>query len=151
MRKGFGLIYALFVIVLVAGLISLALRYTKSSIVKTTDIYEKESAELFLNSAVELSMLTISGYKRSNTNGCLKDINITSQDRRFNAYVHIKWYYLLNGSNDATYCSGDGLTHIIATDDSQGMVMLEVEVDANTTHPKNPTPLRIIRRSLQKP
>jgi hypothetical protein len=151
LRRGFGLIYALFVIVLVAGLISLALRYAKSSIVKTTDIYEKESAELFLNSAVELSLLAISGYKRSSTNGCLKDINITSNDKRFIAKVHIKWYYLTGGSNDALYCANDNMTHIITTEDSQGMAMLEVEVDSNDTNPKNSIPLRIIGRTLQRP
>ncbi len=151
MRKGFGLIYALFVIVLIAGLVSLALRYAKSSIVKTTNIYEKESAELFLNSAVELSLLAISGYKRGNSNGCLKDINITSKDQRFIAHIHIKWYYLLGGSQDAIYCNNDGLTHLISTEDSHGMAMLEIEVDSNNTHPKNSTPLRIIRRTLQRP
>ncbi len=151
MRKGFSLIFALFVIVLVAGIISLSLRYAKSSIIKTTTLYEKESAELFLNSAVELSLLAISAYERNSTNGCLRDINITSKDQRFIASVQIKWYYLLNGSNDATYCSNDGLTHIITTSDSHGMAMLEVEVEANTTHPKNSMPLRIIRRTLQRP
>ncbi len=151
MRKGFSLIFALFVIVLVAGIISLSLRYAKSSIIKTTTLYEKESAELFLNSAVELSLLAISAYERNSTNGCLRDINITSKDQRFIASVQIKWYYLLNGSNDATYCNNDGLTHIITTSDSHGMAMLEVEVEANTTHPKNSMPLRIIRRTLQRP
>ena len=151
MRKGFGLIYALFVIVLVAGVISLALRYAKSSIIKTTNIYEKESAELFLNSAVELSLLAISGYKRNSTNGCLKDINITSNDKRFIAKVHIKWYYLTSGSNDALYCSDDNLTHSISTEESHGMAMLEIEIDSNDTNPKNSIPLRIIKRTLQRP
>jgi len=149
LRKGFGLIYALFVIVLVAGVISLALRYAKSSIIKTTNIYEKESAELFLNSAVELSLLAISGYKRNSTNRCLKDINITSNDKRFIAKVHIKWYYLTSGSNDVLYCSD--LTHQISTEESHAMAMLEIEVDSNDTNPKNTIPLRIIRRTLQRP
>ncbi len=144
MRKGFGLIYALFVITLIAGLISLALRYAKSSIIKTTNLYEKENAELFLNSAVELSLLAISGYERNSTTECLKEIHIISKDQRFEAEVNVTKYYL----KDCSYCSR---CQQIQTGDSNGMAMLEVEVDANTTHPKNSIPLRIIRRTLQRP
>ncbi len=148
-RRGFGLIQALFVIVLIGGMISLALRYAKASIHNTNISYEKQSAELFLNSAVELSLLSISGYDRNSTNHCLKDINITSKNSRFTAHIHVKWYYLFKGSKDAGYCAN--LTHTIGTRESHGMAMLEVEVDSNNTNPKNSINLRIIRRTIQRP
>ncbi len=150
-RNGFGLIQALFVIVLVGGMVSLALRYAKVSIHRTDNSYEKQSAKLFLNSAIELSLLAISGYDRKDADNCLKDIKIISKEGRFIAHVHIKWYYLLKGSKDAVYCSNNtNLTHIIDTEDSQGMAMIEAEVDSNNTNPKNGTNLRITRRTLQK-
>ncbi len=149
MRKGFGLIFALFVIVLVAGLVSLALRYARSSIIKTTNIYEKENAELFLNNAVELSLLAISGYERNSTSHCLRHVHIISKDKRFFADINVSKYYLFKGSDDCNYCGS--LCQPIQTKESHGMAMLEIEVDSNNTNPKNSTPLRIIRRTLQRP
>lgn len=151
-RSGFGLIQALFVIVLLSGVVSLALKYAKVSVTHTMDTYEKESAELFLNNAVELSLMAISGYDRQKRPNCLKDVNITSKDKRFLAQVHIEWYYLYRGSNDAVYCMNDtNLTHLIDTEDSHGMAMLDIVVESNGTNPKNSTDLRIIRRTLQRP
>jgi hypothetical protein len=154
LRKGFGLIYALFVIVLVAGVISLALRYAKSSIIKTTNIYEKESAELFMNSAVELSLLAIQGYERNATNGCLKEVNITSADKRFIADVNITKYFLYHGvdNNGSWYNNCSDRNVSIDTEDSHGFVMLEITVETNATNPKNRgTNIRLLRRTLQRP
>ena len=148
-RGGFGIIDALFVIVLVGGLISLALRYAKVSIHRTATSYEKEAAELFLNSAVELTMLAIQGYDRASNGNCLNHVHIISRDSRFSADINITRYFLLNGSNDCSRCGN--LCEPVQTGDSQGYVMLELEVDSNNSHPKNEKNLRILIRTLQRP
>ncbi len=154
MRRGFGLMQALMVIVLISGLMVVVMKYAQYSIKQTKDLYIRESAELFMNSAIELSLLAIQGYKRSSTNHCLSDVNITSSDQRFSADVNITDYYLLKDSNDSTFCSGGSgyAVHDITTEDSHGMVMLEITVEANNSNPKNHgTKIILRRRTLQRP
>jgi len=154
MRKGFGLLQVLLVIILVSTILIIAMKYALVSAKQTSDIYSKQGAELFLNSAVEITLLAISGYKRDNTNGCLREVNITSPDNRFIADVNITDYYLLKDSNDSILCKlGSGYrVHDIQTQDSQGMVMLEVVVKTNPNNPRNRGKNIILtRRTLQRP
>ncbi|MDD2383683.1 MAG: hypothetical protein PHN18_05790 [Sulfurospirillaceae bacterium] len=149
MRKGFGLIQALIVIVMISGIMAIAMKYATLSVKQTSDAYAKESAELFMDSAVELTLLAISGQNRA-VSGCLKDVNITSADGRYMADVNISTYYLLGESVDCSYCGS--LCTPIQTEESHGMVMLEVVVETNATHPKNlDKQIRLIRRTLQRP
>ncbi|MDD3344241.1 MAG: hypothetical protein PHR87_11790 [Sulfurospirillaceae bacterium] len=149
MRKAFGLIQALIVIVMISGIMTIAMKYATISVKQTSDAYAKESAELFMDSAVELTLLAISGYDRNTSNHCLKDVNITSADGRYLADVNITTYYLLGGSADCTNCGA--LCTPIQTEESHGMVMLEVVVETNNTNPRNDQPIRLIRRTLQRP
>lgn len=154
MRKGFGLLQVLLVIILVSTILIIAMKYASVSAKQTSDIYSKQGAELFLNSAVEMTLLAISGYKRNNTDGCLSEVNITSPDKRFVADINITDYYLLKDSNDSILCkSGSGYrVHDIQTQDSQGMVMLEVVVKTNPNNPKNRGKnIVLTRRTLQRP
>jgi len=154
MRKAFGLLQALIVIILVSGILVIAMKYAMVSVKQTSDIYVKESAELFMDSAVEMSLLAISGYKRNIKYGCLSEVNITSPDKRFIADVNITDYYLLKDSNDSNLCkNGSGyIVHDIQTQESQGMVMLDITVETNTTHPKNKGKhILLNRRTLQRP
>ena len=141
---------ALLVIVLVSGILVIAMKYANVNVKQTKDIYLKESAELFMNSAVELSLLAISGYDRNSTNSCLDEVSITSPDQRFLADVNITKYYLLAGSADCARCGS--LCEPIDTKESQGMVMLRVVVETNATHPKNRgEKIKLTRRTLQRP
>jgi len=153
-RSGFGLIQALFVIIIISGMLTIALKYASITTKQTSDTYMRESAELFMNSAVELSLLSIQGYDRKSHNNCLKEIHLISKDERFTADVNITKYYLYNGvDNDGqwyTKCKDRNVS--IQTKESQGMVMLEVVVDTNTTNPRNRgKDIRLIRRTLQRP
>lgn len=150
MRRAFGLLQALIVIILVSGILTIAMKYAMVSVKQTSDIYAKESAQLFLNSAVEMSLLAISGYDRDSAHNCLKQVSITSPDSRFIADVNITKYFLLNGSADCTYCGT--LCEPIQTSESQGMVILEINVETNATHPKNKGKhIKLTRRTLQRP
>lgn len=153
MRKGFGLVQALIVIVMISGIMTIAMKYATISIKQTSDAYAKESAELFMDSAVELALLAISGQNRT-VNGCLKDVNITSADLRYHADINITKYFVYQGqdNNGSIFnCSADRVQSI-QTEESHGMVMLEVVVETNATHPKNnDKKLRLLRRTLQRP
>ncbi len=154
MRRGFGLLQALMIIILVSGILIVAMKYATVSIKQTSDIYAKESAELFLNSAIEMSLLAISGFDRNSTNGCLSEVNISSLDKRFIADINITDYYLVKDSNDSIACkAGSGyIVHDITTEDSQGMVMLAVTVETNATNPKNKGKnIKLLKRTLQRP
>ncbi len=154
MRRGFGLLQALLVIVLVSGILVIAMKYATVSVKQTSDIYVKEAGELFMDSAVEMSLLAISGYERNAISHCLDEVTVISSDKRFKADVNITNYFLLKDSNDSTFCKG-GLgysVHDIQSDDSHGMVMLEVVVQTDPTHPKNQgKDIRLTRRTLQRP
>ena len=144
MRSGFGIFQALLVIVLVSGIMTIAMKYATVSVKQTKDLYIKESAELFMDSAVELTLLAIQGHDRFD--GCLHDVNITSSDKRFKADVNISKYFLYTNPWN---CDRN---QTIKTEDSHGFVMLEVTVETNSTHPKNGNKeIKITRRTLQRP
>lgn len=146
MRQGFGLIQALIVIVLISGIIVIAMKYATVSVKHTSDTYMRESAELFLNSAVELALLAISGHDRSV--GCLHDINITSSDNRYLADINITHYFYYQGV-DGTPCDRAIATQ---TEESHGMALLHVTVYTNSLEPKNQAKkIRLTRRTLQRP
>ena len=150
MHKGFGLVQALIVIVLISGIMTIAMKYAMISVKQTSDIYAKESAELFMDSAVELTLLAISGYDRTTNGNCLRDVNITSADQRYRADVNITRYYLLNGSVDCGLCGV--LCSPVQTEESHGMVLLDIVVDTNASNPKNQGKnIRLTRRTLQRP
>ena len=150
MRRGFGLIQALIVIILVSGLLVVAMKYATITIKQTSDAYVKESAELFMKSAVEMSLLAISGYERNRAHGCLQEVHITSADDRFFADVNITKYYLLSGSQD---CSDWGaLCQSVQTEVSHGMVLLNVHVQTNPHNTKNKNKtISLYMRTLQRP
>jgi len=151
-RRGFGILQALLVIVMISGLLVVAMKYATVSVKQTADVYVKEASELFMDSAVEMSLLAISGYDRNATvpPSCLNEVHIISPNKRFFADINITKYYLLEGSEDCTYCGG--LCEPIKSDDSHGMVMLEVVVKTDPIHPKNKgKDIRLTRRTLQRP
>lgn len=147
MRRAFGIWQALVIILIVSGLMVVAMRYAKIGAVHTADSYTREQAELFLQSAVEIAMLQIAGHDRNS--GCLDHVRVVSKDRKFVADIAIVRYYLLRGSSDLAACGPLG--YPIETEESHGMVMMEAVVTTDPNHPKVLHPVRIVRRSLQRP
>ena len=161
MRKGFGIVQVIMIIMIVSGMLALALRYARITVEHTSDSYLREEAELFMRSSVELAMYSISGYDRTVNNNCLASFVINSPHEngipRFIADVNITDYYLFNTANiddDYDICNnsagGKYVVHSISTEESHGMVMLEIIVRANPNHPRNKNRVRIVRRTLQK-
>jgi len=146
--RGFGLIQAMMIMLLVSGMMLGVLKYASISAKHTQDTYVREQAELFLSSSIEKTLLAISAYDRNTTNGCISFVNDTKTKRgvSYNADVNITKYYLLAGSDDAGYCGS--LTKEITSEETHGMVMLEVTVTATMDDNKT---IRLIRGTLQRP
>jgi len=98
-----------------------------------------------MQSATEAALLEISGHDRT-AQGCLRDLNITSADGRFIAQITIQRYYLADG----TTCTGT-LSTPIQSEESNGFITMYVIVETNTSNPKILHPIRLVRRSLQRP
>jgi hypothetical protein len=143
LRNGVGLIQAMMMMLLVGGMMLIVLKYASISSKHTADSYVKEQAELYLNSAIEQTLLAISSYDRSGGD-CFSSFSSSSANRGkvFSATVNIERYYLYNES-----CSNVDYT-TITTPESHGMVIMQVEVNATVD---NQLTTRILRRSLQRP
>ncbi|OQX74781.1 MAG: hypothetical protein B6D59_01140 [Campylobacteraceae bacterium 4484_4] len=135
MRRGFGMIQVLFFMVLMATLLTIMMKYATISVRQTEDTYLREQAELFMQSAIELALLGIQRHDKSG--GLLRHIRIISDDKRFIADVNVTKYYLYPST--------------IQTEESNGMVAMQIVVETNATHPKNSRRLRFTRRTLQRP
>ena len=147
MRRAFGLWQAMMIMLLIGGIMTVALRYARVGAVHTADSYVREQAELFMQSSIEIALLQISGHDRSG--GCMDHLHIVSRDRRFVADINITGYYLLEGSGDAALCGP--LTRPITTEESHGMVQMAVAVATNPAAGHFIHPVRLLRRTLQRP
>lgn len=144
MRRAFGLAQALMIILVVSGIVTVTMKYASINAQHYADSYTREQAELFLQSATEAALLRIGAYNRSGGT-CMSDLNVSSSDHKFNANVTIERYYLAEGN-----CSNVPV-QLIQTEESHGMVSMNVVVESNATNPKILHPVRLVRRSLQRP
>jgi hypothetical protein len=155
MRHGFGLPQVLLIILFVGGIVTVTMRYASLGAQHYADSYTREQAELFMQSATEAALLRLSAFDRSSGH-CMQDVNISlpSKDGTalFYADVIIHKYYL----SDGTGCiekdiNGDDLNETIQTEESNGMIDMSVVVRSNNSNPKILHPIRLERRSLQRP
>ena len=163
MRNGFNLLMAIGMILILSGAAIMTLKYVSISSKHIADSYIKEQAEIFSQSVLEATILKVEGHDRNTTDGvagtldggCIKTLDFNSSDNRFHADVTIKKYYLYNGvDNDGVYhCSSQDLDGNISTSESHGYVMIETIVTDNQKNKKikGSTPIRIVKRSLQRP
>lgn len=141
MRRGFGLIQVIFFIMILSSILTVTMKYATISSKQTGDLFAIEQAELFMQSAIELTLLGMSDHNKNT--GCLHEVKILSQNKRFIADINISRYFLLNSE----IC--DRKTPII-TEESNGMVLMDIIVETNNTHPKNNQKVRITKRTLQR-
>ena len=141
MRRGFGLIQVIFFMVILSSILTITMKYATISAKQTADLFVKEQVALFMQSAIELALLGMSDHNKST--GCLHEVKITSQDKRFIADINISHYFLLDNET----C--DRKTPI-DTEESNGMILMDIVVETNNTHPKNSQKVRITKRTLQR-
>ncbi len=149
MRKGFGLITAIIILVVISVLMTLMISLSATSMKQTTDIYFKEQAELLARSAVEYALLAVSAH--DNNNSCIENINLTYPNATTPTHeANLTLMYILDGTPIS--CSND---HVLATGIKTAKSNLTVMIDVTVRVDQNNTgisePIVIHRRTLQKP
>ena len=147
MSRGFGLIQALLILLIMAGIMTVAMRYATIGAKHTADSYNREEAELFMRSAIEIALLEISGYDHSDGN-CLQHVRVLSHGHKYVADINITRYYVDKSSGILNDCP---VRYEIDAPESHGMVMMEAVVESNNTNPKIEHPVRLLYRGLQRP
>lgn len=145
MRQGFGLPQVLLIILFIGGIVTVTMRYASLGAKHYADSYTREQAELFLQSATEAALMRISAYDRTD-GSCLGSLTVRSSDNKFDANVTIERYYLADG----TTCNNVAYTPI-QSEESNGMISMRVIVTTDNTNTKILHPIRLERRSLQRP
>ena len=147
MRKGIGVITALIILMLVALVLSSVIKLSFLNVKHTSDSYMGERARIFMQSAVENSIMAIEGYDRKKNNNCLKHLYFTDEDNRFEANVTVLRYYCF----DMKDCPNCNIAKPIATDKSHGNVVLKVVVESNRSNPRNSGYIKLQKTTLQRP
>jgi hypothetical protein len=127
-RKGFGLWQALMIILIISGLMVVVMKYSSIAAKHTSDTYVREQLELYLNSVVEMTLLTISLQDKS---ACVSNYVppvVTKKGVTYSGNVDIRSYYLFNGISEFASCAAT--IENIQTQETHGMVLMEVEVIA---------------------
>ena len=146
-RKGFGLITAIIIMLTVAILMSMMIGLSTATTKQTSDIYIKEQARLYLRSATEYALMAISGH--NNDTDCIKDITLNFKNAGVTHYTaKIDLWYMGKGIPSAC---GKVLDNTVQTDDSNYTVIMDVTVEANQTNLGLTEPIKVHRRTLQKP
>ncbi|ACM92120.1 hypothetical protein NAMH_1379 [Nautilia profundicola AmH] len=147
MKKAFGVISALIIMLLVAALMVAVVKISFISIKHTSDSYLQQRAQLFMQSVIENSLMAIEGYNRKTNNNCLEHLTFKDEQKRFIANVDILKYYCY----DLNDCPCDNAVKI-STPKSHGYVLLKVTVESNITNPKNDNKkIKLEKVTLQRP
>ncbi|WP_457594158.1 type II secretion system protein [Hydrogenimonas sp.] len=144
MRRGFTLLSAIFLMVLVATLMVLSFSLSTQTAKQTGDIYLREQGQLLARSATEFALLAISGH--DNSINCIEQINMQYPQGAPVFDINLSLYYIGNGLP----CSANHLlANAIATDESNGSVLIDTIV--SYTDPGTNEQVKFHRRTIQKP
>ncbi len=148
MRRGFGLITAIVILITVATLMTLMISLSSSAVKSTTDLYLKEQAEILARSATEYALLAISGH--DNSVNCVENINITYPTSPPNNTHDINVTIQYIGNAIPLTCNNI-LVNNIDTNDSNLTVIIDTVVSVNQANTRIIQPIRFHRRTIQKP
>ena len=147
MKKAFGIMTALFILVLVSFLLMLVLKASSVGIKHVSDTYLKEQAELFMHTSIENAIMAIEGYERNSSSKCLKNIHFTSSDERFEANISVLRYYCY----DMSECPNCDIAKKIDESKSNGNVVLYTIVQTTNSPRNGSKKLRFSKVTIQRP
>jgi len=139
MRKGFGIVTAIIIMMTIATLMSLMISLATTTVKQTTDVFLKQQAELMLRSTTEYALLAISGH--DNNVNCVKSVTVNTAILTSRANI---WYI----GNSIPGCT-QVLDNTIVTNDSNLTVVIDVFVKTNAG--VTDEPIKLHRRTIQKP
>jgi hypothetical protein len=146
MRKGFGLITAIIIMITVATLMALMIGLSSTSVKVTMDLYLKEQAELLARSATEYALLAVSGHP--NSVDCIENINMNYPENNPTHEANVTIFYIGNG---IPLSCGNILANDINTSESNLTVIIDTVVSVNQVNTGITEPIRVHRRTIQKP
>lgn len=149
MKKAFGLPQAIMIMLFIATVVVIGMKYSQVAVNHYSDTYIKEQAQLFMQNAKEWALYQISGHTRTAncwSNGTVNRNTLLSitDHVNFTATVTVESYYLLAGTADFAVC-GATLREEIFTPQSHGMVKLHIVVTDSLGQ------VRLESRSIQRP
>ena len=145
MRKGFGIIVAIIIMMTIALLMSMSIGLSTSTTKQTSDLYIKEQAKLLIRSATEYTLLAISGH--NNKINCIKNVYIDYPDSKNPQYkISANIAYIANGAPSSCPL----LNNNIITKESNLTAIIDVTVEAQKILGIT-EPIRVHRRTIQKP
>ncbi len=139
-RGGFAMILAVIVMVLVAGIMTLALTLTTETTKRTSDVYLYEQAQLLAKSAVELTLLDIA------KNRCVDSFEPSFDDdidSMFDVNVKVSYVYSSGVLEDCSSRFAEVTSSVQA-----GSVLMDITVQ--TKDGVATEPIRFFRRVMQK-
>ncbi len=145
-RRGFGIITAIILLVLIATVAVMILSLSATSSKKATDDYLRIQADMLARSATEFAIMRIQGFDRSPGKNCLEKINIDAKP--FDINVRIS-YFMTNDASDFLSNCGSKIAADLTDGDLNGMAQIDVVV--TTQADVTSEPIRIHKRTLQKP
>jgi type II secretory pathway pseudopilin PulG len=148
-RRGFGIITAIILLVLIATVSAMILSIATTSSKKATDDYLRIQAEMLARSATEFAVMRVQGFNRTGADHvantaddtCLENLDITAEPYEANVTIS----YLMAAD---TACGNELATDVKDTD-LNGMTIIDVVV--TTKDGTSTEPIRIHKRTLQKP
>jgi len=144
-RKGFAMIMAIFVVVMIAAGGALLLSNAAIGSKSISDNYLRSQAELLAQSATEYALMRTQGV--DTTGGtCLNQLNITVNDSGANPMfdINVSLAYSFEGAAVA------GCTTLTNNTGKDTMVLIDATVTTNTDANISTEPVRAHRRSWQK-
>ena len=128
----------------VAVLMSLMMGLSSSTVKQTSNLFIKEQARLYLKSAAEFAILAVSGH--NNRINCVDSIDINFDNGSYFGKVDL-WYM---GRMIPPSCKKIA-DNTIYTDESNYTIIMDVTVEANKSKFGLDEPIKLYRRTLQKP
>jgi len=158
-RRGFALIAAIFLMLLLSMMLLKMLAFTADSNKRTLYEYLNEQAILLTYSATEYAVLAISGTDRA-TSGCLTTINASypssGSDKMFDITTTIRYVWSDDPafgadrlSNLPASCKGTNLHAQVQSPEEHGAALVDVVVKSAAGLGLD-EPIRFHRRTLQK-
>ena len=147
MRKAFGIMSAIIILLLVSSLLVVVMKVSFVSVKHTVNSYMIQRAQLFMQSVIENSILAIEGYDRNKIGNCLRYINFIDEDGVFEANVTVLRYYCYDSSD----CPCSDIVSSIKDKDLHGYVLLKVRIESNTSNPKVDKKILLEKTTLQRP
>lgn len=146
-RKGFAMIMAIFIVVLVAGAGALLMHQSGVTAKSVSDKYLQSQATLLAESATEFAIMRAQDVNTTDATQCLHQLNITVQDASgaamFDANVTLRYSFL--GAAPASCVAVDA--NMSDNTLKETMVLVDTTV---TDHNLSTEPIRVFKRTWQR-